>query len=186
MHYFEGYEITALLQAAYERNRVHHLLMLVSLCHGLRVSEAIGLTSADVQGTSLVVRALKECPDQIQPLHFSDTALFDERSLVWHAGAIADSATKDKRLFPMCRQRADQLIRRYGRIAGVIAAKCHFHTWRHSTAMLVWETSHSLSQVQQVLGHRSMSTSIIYLRESDRNKGLVSLRTGLESVAACK
>ncbi len=185
MHYFESHELYDLLNAARERNRVHHMLMLASVAHGLRVSDAIGLTCYDVQGTSLLVNKgrLKENGQQLQPLHVSSNPIFDERSLMVHAGRIADSGSKDKRLFPMCRQRADQLIRAYGKGLGIPTAKLHWHTFRHSTAMLVWGESYSLSQVQQVLGHSNMSTSIIYLRESDGRKGIANLQRGLDTVA---
>lgn len=188
MHYFLENELTALLTAAYNRNRIHHLVMLASVCHGLRVSDAIALESSDVQGTALVVNKnrLKDNGPQLQPLHFSDNPIFDERSLVIHAGQIAEnSILQDKRLFHLCRQRCDQLIRRYGKEASIPPAKLHWHSLRHSTAMLTWSESHSLSQVQQVLGHKSMNTSIVYLRESDRTKGLLSLHRGLEAVADC-
>jgi site-specific recombinase XerD len=186
MHYFEPFELSALLTAAYTRNRIHHMIMLASVAHGLRVSDATGLTSNDVQGNSLIVNKnrLKKNVAQIQSLHFSDNPVFDERALVVHAGQIADSGSGDKRLFHLCRQRCDQFIRRYGKIANIPTAKCHWHSLRHSTAMLTWSESHSLSQVQQVLCHSNPSTSIIYLRESDRTKGLAALRNGLEAIAA--
>ena len=57
MHYFELQELSALLTAAYMRNRIHHMVMLASVAHGLRVSDAINLTSKDVQGSSLVVNS---------------------------------------------------------------------------------------------------------------------------------
>ena len=185
MHYFEPFELAALLTAAYTRNRLHHMIMLASVAHGLRVSDAIGLTSNDVQGNALVVNRnrLKGNREQLQTLHFSNNPIFDERALLFHAGQIADSASKDKRLFHLCRQRCDQFIRRYGEIANIPTAKCHWHSLRHSTAMLTWSESHSLSQVQQVLCHSNPNTSIIYLRESDRAKGLAALHNGLEAVA---
>ena len=186
VHYFMPDELNALLNAAYERNRIHHMVMLASVAHGLRVSDAIGLTSNDVQGSALVVNRnrLKDNGEQLQTLHFSDNPAFDERALVLHAGQIADSASKDKRLFHLCRQRCDQFIRRYGRIANIPTAKCHWHALRHSTAMLTWDSGHSLSQVQQVLGHKTPATSLIYLRESDRRKGMASLQSGLAAIAA--
>ena len=186
MHYFESHELTALLTAAYNRNRLHHLVMLASVCHGLRVSEAVSLTSSDVQGTALVVNRnrLKDNGEQLQALHFSDNPIFDERSLVIHAGQIAgNSAMKDKRLFHLCRQRCDQFIRSYGKEANIPMAKLHWHSLRHSTAMLTWSESHSLSQVQQVLGHKHPSTSLIYLHESDKMKGLASLARALDVVS---
>jgi len=186
MYYFLPDELVALLTTAFERNRMHHILFLAMLSHGLRVSDAISLESGDVQGTSIVVNKnrLKENTPQLQPLHFSENALFDERALAVHAGQIAEnSVLKDKRLFPMCRQRVDQLIKYYGPLAGIPRIKCRSHGMRHSCGMLTWGESHSLSQVQRVLGHKNQSTSLVYLHESDRQKGLLSLHRGLEAVA---
>jgi hypothetical protein len=42
MHYPEPDEHYAILAAAHRRNRTHHLMMLTSVCHGLRVTEMIG------------------------------------------------------------------------------------------------------------------------------------------------
>lgn len=183
MYYFLPSEVAALLTAAYTRNRLHHMFFLASVAHGLRVSEAIGLTCYEVQQTSLHVRSLKDCEQQLQPLHFSDNPIFDERALVIHAGQIQDSALPDKRLFPFCRQRADQLYKYYGKLAGIPRVKCRSHASRHTFCMLVWEESHSLSQVQNAVGHRDQATSLVYLKESDRMKGLVALHNGLEAIA---
>ena len=183
MHHFEPNELTALLQAAYIRNRLHHMLLLACVSHGMRVSDALGLTSSDVQGASILVNKsrLKRNAPQLQPLHISDNPLFDERALAVHAG----QTSKNARLFPMCRQRADELIRRYGKEAGIPTVKCHMHTLRHTCGHLVFNTSHSLSQVQQILGHRSVNTTLIYLQEAERSKGLISLQRGLEVIADC-
>jgi len=180
--------MTALLTAAYNRNRLHHLVMLASVCHGLRVSDSIALESSDVQGTSLLVNRnrLKDNGPQLQPLHFSDNPIFDERSLVVHAGHIAgNSALKDKRLFHLCRQRCDQLIRRYGKEANIPMAKLHWHSLRHSTAMLTWSESHSLSKYSAYSGTRTNLRPLYICTKSDRAKGLLSLRRGLEAVADC-
>jgi hypothetical protein len=101
---------SVLLTAAYTCNRIHHMVMLASVAHGLRVSDTIGLTSDDVQGNSLIVNKnrLKDNGEQLQTLHFSDNPIFDERALVLHAEQIADSASKDEWLFHLCRQRYDQ------------------------------------------------------------------------------
>jgi site-specific recombinase XerD len=157
------------------------------VCHCLRVSDAISLTSRDVQGTALVVNGnrLKDNGEQLQALHFANNPIFDERSLVIHAGQVAGNcALKDKRLFHLCRQRCDQLIRRYGKDANIPTAKLHWHSLRHSTAMLTWSESHSLSQVQHALGHKHPSTSLIYLHESDKAKGLASLARALDLVSS--
>src|ERR1700685_102740 len=187
MHFLEPSELTALLTAAYNRNRLHHMAMLVSVCHGMRVSDMINLESSDIQGAFVRVNKnhLKNNGEQLQPLHFSENPIFDERNLMIHAGRIADNpALKDKRLFPLCRQRIDQLVKAYGKQAGIPRIKCHSHaTGRHTCGHLVFEASHSLSQVQQILGHRSVNTTLIYLQEAERSKGIASLHAGLESAA---
>src|SRR5437016_5156264 len=127
MHYFTSDELTAILKVAYQRNPLHHLAMLTSVCHGLRVSELLGLEPEDVMPPYLSLGRLKGEKAQLQPLHASDNPLFDEarlRLLAYERERIAGRHAPS-RIFPVCRQRLDQIIRRTGKLAGVPPVKCH-------------------------------------------------------------
>jgi integrase len=180
MHYFEDHELIALLKVAYEKNRLHHLALLVSLIHGLRVNELLALTMNDVQGDYIVIRGLKKGKTSLEPLHHSDNPLFDESQLAVHAHGLRQSG--QERLFPFCRQWCDRFIRKYATEAGVAIAKAHHHSLRHTVAMLIWSQSHSLSQITACLRHRSGASSIVYLHEVDRQKSVQSLNAALNAL----
>jgi site-specific recombinase XerD len=182
MHYFTPEELNALLTTAHKHSKVHHLALLVSVGRGLRVSECLELTPDDVQGEKyLLCRRKKGSVRQLQSLHKSAHPLFNEMALVEYAAKVR--ASGQARLFDFCRQYADRLIRRYGAEAGIAAEKCHWHSLKHSTAMLVWSESLSLSQVQQALGHADYHSSLIYLREHDARLAAQSLDRALEKAA---
>jgi integrase len=173
MFYLEPQEIIALLTKAYERNRLHHLCMLTSFAHGLRVSEAIKLTDKDIQGDQIYIARLKGSKCGLQDIQVADNPIFDERPI---------KNLGPGRLYPFCRQRCDQFIKFYAMLAGIPRSKAHWHVFKHSTGMITWELTHNLSQVSQVLGHKSESSSLIYLKENDKKKGENALRTALSKL----
>ena len=181
MHHFTQQELLELLTVAYRRSRIHHLAMLVSVAHGLRVSETIRLTVDDVQNGYLRCNRLKGSKQQLQKLHLSTNPIFDESPLAMHAHM--SKIAGQKRLFKLSRQRCDQLIRKYGAEAGIAAEKCHWHSLKSTTAFLVFGESVSLGQVQQILGHRDVRSTLIYLHEHDADKAIESRDRALHAIA---
>ena len=72
--------------------------------------------------------------------------------------------------FPPSRQHCDQFMKRHCRLAGIHRRKAHFHAFKHSTAMAIWDVSKMPGQIKSYLGHRSMSSTMQYLNESDSLK----------------
>ena len=165
MEYLDRHELRRLFSVAYERNRTHHLAMVVGLWHGLRVSEILAIRGRDVVDGQLSVKRLKRSKATLQPLHIDDDPLFDESPLL-------DMAARNSgRLFLFSRQRVDQFIRQYGSMVGIHPDKLHAHAvCKHSLAMLLWSETHSLGQIQSYLGHRAASSTLCYLREADASK----------------
>jgi site-specific recombinase XerD len=181
MHHFTPRELLDLLTTTHRHSRIHHLLMLVSVAHGLRVSEAIALTVDDVQHGYLRCNRLKGSRQQLQRLHTSANPVLDESALAIHAGMLRNAG--QTRLFNLSRQRCDQLIRRYGAEAGIATEKLHWHTFKHTTALLVFGESVSLGQVQQILGHQDVRSTLMYLSEYDAQKAIESRDRALNAVA---
>lgn len=177
MHYFTKIELAKLLAYAFETNRRNHALLLSSVCHGLRVSEVLQLRGNDYQGENLVVRRSKGGKNSLQ-------AIYKSKNPVWDESQIPKLVPRpDNLLFPITRQQVDAIIKRYGLACGIPRAKLHAHTLRHTCAHFVYEKSKSLAQVQQVLGHRSPATSLIYLAESQESAGIMSLQDSLQDCA---
>lgn len=135
----------------------------------------IKLTDQDIQGDNIYIARLKGSKSGLQAIMAVDNPLLDERP-------IKCLAEKPGRLFPFCRQRCDQIIKFYGDLAGIPRCKRHWHVFKHTTGMFTWNESQSLGAVQQKLGHKSESSSLIYLKENDKKKGENALRAALSKL----
>lgn len=169
MNYMTKEELRRLLTVAYESNRHHHLALTVSLWHATRVSEMLAIEARDVQEDGFVrIRGLKGSHASLQPVRTDPDAILDCSGLL---SLSQKAASPETRLFPWCRQRMDQVIRGYGKQAGIDPIKTHMHALRHSLAMMLWdETNGSLGLVQRHLRHKSASSTLIYLYEADARK----------------
>lgn len=165
MEYLTKNELRRLFQVAYERNRTHHLAMVVGLWHGLRVSEIVAIEGSHIVDGQLSVKRLKRSKATLQPIHVDADPLFDESPLI-------ELAAQNKgRLFAFSRQRMDEFVKAYGALAGLHPDKRHTHAiCKHSLAMLLWSETNSLGLIQSYLGHRAASSTLAYLREVDAMK----------------
>jgi len=154
-------------KAARERDWV---LLLVSFWHGLRASEAIGLTPEHFTDGYLAVQRLKGSLRTVQPLVSDENELLNEREAVeaWLARheTAHGGAGRAKRLFPISRVQFYRLMRRYGRLAGLPQHLCHPHVLKHSIAMQSIREA-GIENVRQYLGHRSISSTGAYLKVTD-------------------
>lgn len=66
---------------------------------------------------------------------------------------------------PLCQGQVNRIIRKYGRLAGVPAELCHAHGLRHAGARERRRRGASAWQLQMILGHQSVATTEIYIRE---------------------
>src|SRR5215469_15959281 len=165
MEYLTKVELRRLFEVAYAHNRLHHLALVCGLWHGLRVSELVAIQGSDICDGLLSVKRLKRSRATVQPIHRDADPIFD-------ASPILELARKTPgRLFPFSRQRVDQFIRRYGQLAGIHTDKLHSHAvCKHSVAMLIWDKTGSLGQIQNYLGHKAASSTMCYLAEVDALK----------------
>jgi integrase/recombinase XerD len=133
---------------------------------GLRVSELIGLTLAQLSADMGVVRVLgKGSKERLVPV--------GEEALAWVARyrrearpALVGTRPSDA-LFvtargePMTRQAFWQIIKRYAARAG-ISSSISPHTLRHAFATHLLNHGADLRVVQMLLGHADISTTQIY------------------------
>jgi integrase len=76
----------------------------------------------------------------------------------------------------------DRTIRVAARRAGV-SKRVTCHTFRHSFATHLLETGYDVRQVQTLLGHASLKTTMIYLHVM--NKPSIAVRSPLDAMAVC-
>jgi integrase len=165
MEYLNRDELTRVMEVARQRNQMHWQLMLTAFYFGLRVSEVTNILGEDVQDGQLAVKRLKNSNKTLQAIPSgegsSDTFRLD---LIERAAAAGPRG----RLFPVSRQRVDQFVKRYARIAGIHRSKAHLHSvGKHSIAMAIWHATGQLGQIKAYLGHKSMSSTMVYLNEDN-------------------
>lgn len=133
---------------------------------GLRVSELVGLTVAQVSRDAGVVRVLgKGSKERLVPLGEEALAwigryLADGRPALL-AGRVAEALFVTARGEGMTRQAFWYLIKRYARAAG-IAKPISPHVLRHAFATHLLNHGADLRVVQMLLGHSDISTTQIY------------------------
>jgi integrase len=142
-----------------------HVLFLLCVSHGLRVTEALTLCVDDFTETDgkvfLSVERLKGSLDTTQELNRHDDPLLDE-----HTAVTRFIAGKRGRLFDLTRFGADYLIDKYGAAAGLPQHKRHMHVLKHSLGMLMRQSGADVVQIKNALGHKSINSTMQYLRPS--------------------
>jgi integrase len=159
MEYLDRDELVRLFKVARAHNPLHHVALLVGLLHGLRVSETLAIRGRDICDGRLSVKRLKKSRPTLHALRIHSDPLFDESPLLELA-----KASPEAELFPWSRQYMDTVVKRYAAFAGIHPAKRHYHVLKHSICVLLWQETHDLNAIQDHVGHRSSSSTLIYLR----------------------
>lgn len=154
-------EIKQLLRAVpKDRQR---LMLKVGFLHGLRVTELINLTREDIRDGYVKVQRLKGSLRTVQPYVSSADLELDEAT---ELRMLYCTLKPTERLFPMTRNGVYKLMQRAGTKAGLPMHKIHPHVLKHSCAMATIKVA-GIEMVRQYLGHRTISSTGEYLRESD-------------------
>ena len=159
MQYLTTEELRRLMTVVKDHDEKFHLFLLVSLFHGLRVSEALAIRGADICDGQLSVKRLKESRATLQDIRLDTDPLFDASPVIELA-----KRRRDIVLFPWSRQVADYSIKKYCALAGIHPSKAHMHALKHSIAMRLWQETHDLNAIQDWLGHKASSSTLVYMR----------------------
>jgi integrase len=170
MEYMTREELVRLFKIARDDNKLHHLAMLVGLLHGLRVSEMLAIRGRDVCDGKLSVKRLKKSRATLHGLRVDSDPLFDESPLLELARTNPDS-----QLFRWSRQYMDIVLKRYAALAGIHPSKAHYHVLKHSICVLLWQETHDLNAIQDHVGHRSSSSTLVYLRADAAQKAQTTI-----------
>lgn len=156
--------VTSLIKSCQDSKT--RLAMMIQWRAGLRVSEVIALTPADVsvsnEGTAeLKVRMGKGSKDRLVPLHH-------ELGTVLSAAMMFAGAGKNDRFLPVTRQTVDTWYKaacKRARKSGALpyGKMVTTHTFRHSAARHWLLSGVPLSVVSKWLGHANLSTTMVYL-----------------------
>lgn len=165
MEYLTKDELRRLFKIAYDRDRLRHLFMVTVFWHASRVSETLEVLGSDIRNNKIVIRRKKGSHKTEQDIHKDKDPLFDESPIIQLAQET------EGRLWHYSRFQMHKFIRLCGRKAGIPSDKLHIHALKHSSAMVLWEASNgSLGLIQRHCGHKSASSTLVYLYEADAQK----------------
>lgn len=153
-------EVVQLLACARPlRSRV---LLTTLYAAGLRVEEALYLRLADIDSARMLLRVAcgKGAKERLVPL---SPRLLMELRAYWRACRPTTWLFPGKRPdAPLGEAVAQKACRRAAQEAGILK-RVTPHTLRHSYATHLLEAGEDLLTIQQLLGHRSFSTTLVYL-----------------------
>jgi len=168
-------ETLGVLCAAKERGARDWAMILLAYRHGLRASEVCGLRLADVslKDGTISIQRLKGSMRTTQPLYaHRGQPLLDEVAALrsWVKVRPADGSD-----YLFTSQKGGRLDRtQFFRIfqavavaADLPAEKRHPHVLKHSLASHLVASNVNLALVKQALGHRSISSTMVYIGTTD-------------------
>ena|ERR1700687_1270895 len=168
-------ETLTVLRKAKDRGVRDWAMILLAYRHGLRASEVCGLRLADVnlKDAALSIQRLKGSMQTVQPLYaHRGQPLLDEVIALraWFKARPSDGSD-----FLFTSQKGGRLDRtQFFRVfqviaegAGLPAEKRHPHVLKHSLASHLIAGNVNLALVKQALGHRSISSTMVYVGTTD-------------------
>jgi integrase len=176
--YLEPEQVARLIAAV--TNPRDALLVRILWRSGIRVSELIGIRTGDIDfdNRAIVIK--------VQKMRKKDGKAIERRRIVPIDQGTLDMVKeylewrkqfpyKGDLLFPITRQRVDQVFWKLGRRAGIKEIgdpavskhrKLHPHHLRHSFAIHCIKRGMSIERLQKILGHSSPTTTSVYLQYS--------------------
>lgn len=173
-------DVTALLDAVVDHDplgRRDRALLELLYATGARVSEVCGLSMGDLDFETRLVRLFgKGAKERIVPFGRAAAEALDDWFAVdgrvamapaeWRRRDDAQAVFLNVRGGRLTRQTAWDVIRRYGRRAGLANDHLSPHVLRHSCATHLLDHGADLRVVQELLGHASISTTQVYTKVS--------------------
>ena len=156
------------------------LLVRIPWRTGIRVSELIGIRIQDIDfdNRALVIKVLKMRKRDGKAIERRRVVPIDQGTLVMVREYLEwrkQFPYRGDLLFPITRQRVDQIFWKLGRRAGIGEIgdpavsehrTIHPHHLRHSFAIHCVKHGMSIERLQKILGHSSPTTTSVYLQYS--------------------
>lgn len=143
-------------------------IVLLLLDSGIRVSELINIRLDDVNLAEghIKIKVAKGSKERIVPI-----GSLVQKALWKYINCYRQTpmTTKVTGLFladsgiPLTKNGIQQMLRRYGKQAGIVDTRCSPHTFRHSFAKHYLLNGGDIFSLQRILGHSSLASVRIYL-----------------------
>jgi integrase/recombinase XerD len=152
-------------------NGKHRTVLMTMYGAGLRLSEALGLRVADVDSGRQCLRVAEGKGQQDRYTLLSPTLLQQLRDY-WRVARPSDWLFPGRR--PETPLTPTAIQRRCGPAArrAKLAKRVTTHTMRHCFATHLLEAGTDLRTIQQLLGHRSLQTTAVYLHVASPRDGI--------------
>jgi integrase/recombinase XerD len=161
---FSKEEVTQILKSI--RNRKHYCLIALTYASGLRMGEVIGLKPCDIDShrMQLKVRGGKGYKDRYTLLPRLLLEKLREYYKIYRPVTyLFEGLTPG---MPYSETSARCILKKAMKKAGIKKQAC-FHTLRHSFATHLLEQGTNVRIIQELLGHRSLKTTTVYLHISN-------------------
>ena len=183
MEYLQITEIGKLLAVIKEENPHHHLAFLLLYATGTRVSQMLSLTGAHVYTDDATGVTKVRMPKAKRGLS-RDFEIFKSNNPALDLSPLIDLAARrgSAKLFGgLTRHYLHTVLKKYAKLAGLPVDMVHCHILRHSTAMRIWNDTHSLGAITGYLCHSNPSSAFVYLREHDASVAENAMRKVLDA-----
>jgi len=175
--YLEPAQVERVIAVANPRDA---LLVRIPWRTGIRVSELISIRIQDIDfdNRAIVIKVLKMRKRDGKTIERRRVVPIDQGTLDMVGEYLKWRARfpyKGDLLFPITRQRVDQIFWQLGRRAGIKEIgdpavskhrKLHPHVLRHSFAIHCIKRGMAIERLQKILGHSSPTTTSVYLQFS--------------------
>jgi type 1 fimbriae regulatory protein FimB len=139
--------------------------------HGLRRGEAAQLTLDDVRGGKVWVARLKRGIPGAYPLHPRSNRLLSAYLPMRPIdGCPYLFRTRRRTGTPISGGEINRLFREYATAADLPASRCHVHVLRHSIGVHLMNAGWDIADVQDWLGHRDISSTMIYAQITNKRR----------------
>ena len=166
-------ELLAVLKAARHRSARDWAMILIAYGHGYRAAEICALRLDDIKDGAITTPRLKGSLKTVQPLYeHRGQPLLDETKAL--KAYLAERVRDGSPFVFVSRKGGDlhpsQFFRVFQGIAksvGLPREKCYPHVLKHSLASHLIARNTNLALVRQALGHRSINSTMKYVRVTD-------------------
>jgi site-specific recombinase XerD len=162
-------EVSAILRNT--RNKKHHCLLSLIYSSGLRISEALALKWSDIRTSEnlIYIRGGKGRKDRRVPLAGKMKKLLEEYAQAYHTTDYIFEGQGNEQYSA----RSAQIVLKRAAASAGIKVNVTLHTLRHSYATHLLEAGIGLRYIQDILGHSSPKTTMLYTHVSGKRLGEV-------------
>ena len=170
-------EIVSVLKLAASESKRNHAMVLLAFKHGLRASEVCDLKLSDIDLKYGII-TIRRCKDSLKSsqdlLDLPGQPLLSEKRVL-NAWLEERKTYNDRSDFLFLSQKGGgmdrsaffRVFQSLARRVGLPTTKRHPHCLKHALGFYLVEQGVPLPSIQQALGHKSLSSTGVYLKVND-------------------